>query len=130
MIFLWMLCVALMMALTVLVAQYRMFRKRMHARIEMQSKMLVDAYSDYVALEKGRDEESEAYEQMYLSWQEGTVRRDGTISTLQKDREVLFSITMWHELHCLPDLELLQINGIVNKEDLDDIKLRMGVPVG
>jgi len=133
MIFLWMLCVVLIMALAVALFFVRKF-KRMERRQYENSctwhNLFMEARENYKALEEGRDEESEAYEQLYLSWSEQTERRDGIISTLQKDRQVLFAVYMWHEMHCLPDLDLIAEGGIVNKEDIDDIKLRMGVMTG
>jgi len=133
MIVLWMLCVVLIMALAVALFYVRKF-KRMERRQYENScvwhNLFMEERENYKALEQGRDEESSDYEQLYISQQEMVVERDGTISMLQKDRQILFVLYMWHEMHCLPDLDLLKEGGIVNQEDLDDIKLRMGVITG
>jgi hypothetical protein len=133
MIYLWMLCVALIMGLAVSLFYTRKF-KRMERRQYENScvwhNLFMEERDNYRALEQGRDEESSDYEQLYISQQEALVERDGTISTLQKDRQLLFVIAMWHEMHCLPDLELLGDGGVIDSGDLEDIKLRMGVSAG
>lgn len=104
--------------------------ERQYENSQFWYKKWLASTEDYVALEQGRDEESSDYEQLYLSQQEMIVNRDFRIRGLEEDRQALFVLYMWHEMHCLPDLEVLAVGGIIDKEQIEDIKLRMGVLTG
>jgi len=89
--------------------------------------LLNQSIEDYKALEAGRDEETESYEQMFLSFQDSVMNLAAANEVLRQDRDLLFVAYINHEQNCLPvfgesDLPL---------EELNNIKLRMtGVTKG
>src|SRR6478735_56069 len=60
--------------------------------------------AEYRALEEGRDEESEAYEQQYLSFMETIGNQSTAIDSYIEDLHFLVKIGEKHFEHCLPDL--------------------------
>lgn len=83
--------------------------KQAEARVRMTNEtllvLLVEAQNDYQALERGRDEETEAYEQMYLSNAEtigaqGLALRHANEDIAEMDLEITA-----HRQHCLPLLD-------------------------
>lgn len=116
--------------MTILYFSQKKATKRQYVNSQFWFMKFDEAQENYNALETGRDEESESYEQLYISYEEKIKSLSSENSTLLDDRQMLFVVAMWHEMHCLPDLELMQINGIINVEDWENLKLRMGVPVG
>lgn len=59
---------------------------------------------DYQALEQGRDEESEAYEQQYLSFMDTIEHQSTAISSYIEDLLFLVDLVGKHYDDCLPDL--------------------------
>lgn len=57
---------------------------------------------NYKALEQGRDEESEAYEQQYLSFQEIISNQSTAIDSYIEDLHFLVGIVRTHMDDCLP----------------------------
>lgn len=122
--------IALALALALALYLNNKSRRQYMHRTNMLRDLLITAYSDYNALERGRDEEQEAYEQMYLSHMERILQLESNLEVVKEDRQLAFVLAVWHEMHCLPDLELISVNGLVNKEDWESLKLRMGVLTG
>lgn len=66
--------------------------------------IMLKAHEDYVALEQGRDEETEAYEQQYLSFMETIGNQSNAIDSYIEDLHILVRIAEKHYSVCLPDL--------------------------
>jgi hypothetical protein len=39
-------------------------------------------------------------------------------------------MAIWHEMHCLPDLELIRLDGLVDPVHWAELKREMGVMTG
>lgn len=105
--------IALMVILLVLIAvmAYLYYRldlayKRMHIRYSrlvmgLQTE-LAQSEKNYKALEQGRDEETEAYEQQYLSLYEELDAKTLAITSYIEDLNFLVPLARKHLDHCLP----------------------------
>lgn len=64
----------------------------------------MESEDNYKALEQGRDEESEAYEQQYLSFMETIENQSTAIDSYIEDLLFLVRLVEKHYDECLPDL--------------------------
>lgn len=66
--------------------------------------MYQQLHNEYRGLEQGRDEESEAYEQQYLSFMDTVESQATAIGSYIEDLHFLVSIGEKHFENCLPDM--------------------------
>lgn len=78
--------------------------------VELEEK-LSTAETNYRDLMRGRDEESEAYEQMYLSNQDAIESMSITLEYKNDQLRTMSEIVRIHEQGCLPDLVCIRKNN-------------------
>lgn len=123
----------LAVAVAILAYLWRREAKREHKQYKNSMHwygLFMEAKENMEASEIGRDEETEAYEQMYLSHTERIQSLIHQRDMLSQDRQLLFAMAIWHEMHCLPDLELIRLDGLVDPVHWAELKREMGVMTG
>lgn len=92
------------------------------AKLELQ---LSTAETDYADLMRGRDEESEAYEQMYLSNQDTIEAMSLTLDYKNDQLRTMSEIVRIHEQGCLPDLACIRKNNEDLAARLQDLRSKL-----
>lgn len=106
-------------------------------RVISMDEALVEAAEDYVALETGRDEETESYQQIILTMEETAVTQDNHIEYLRNERQILetdmATLVYEHKKHhesCLPDFMAMRqevLDNIAAQHAADDALIEASV---
>lgn len=73
------------------------------SRVSTLKSDLLGSRKEYRALEEGRDEDQENYEQIYLSQAEELDGWVGKYNTLVETARIIEDIARYHDNHCIPD---------------------------
>jgi len=103
------LTIALALALAIFVRLYIRARRNNRELCLSSNSALRQMQAEYHALEEGRDEETEAYEQMYLSHSERIVGLENALEMADIVAAENQSEIDFHERHCLPWLQRMDL---------------------